>query len=60
MIAAGVIVTILGFLLGVFSLGATSNVTVRLVMVLLGIAVSLVGIIGILNRAYLKNAIWRR
>jgi hypothetical protein len=31
-----------------------------MVMVLVGLAVSLIGIIGVLNRAYLKNAIWRR
>jgi hypothetical protein len=57
---AGIIVTLLGFLISVFSLGATSSVGGRMVMVLVGLAVSLVGIIGVLNRAYLKNAIWRR
>jgi predicted nucleic acid-binding protein len=25
-----------------------------------GLALSLVGIIGVLNKAYLKNAIWKR
>ena len=29
-------------------------------MVVAGIAVSLFGIMGILNPAYLKNAIWRK
>jgi preprotein translocase subunit Sss1 len=29
-------------------------------LVLLGIAISLVGIIGFVNRAYLKNAAWKR
>jgi hypothetical protein len=29
-------------------------------MVLVGLAVSLIGIIGVLNRAYLRNAIWRK
>ncbi len=29
-------------------------------MVLVGLAVSLVGIIGLINRAYLKNPIWKR
>jgi uncharacterized membrane protein YccC len=60
MIAAGIIVTLLGFLISVFSLGATTSVGGRMVMVLVGLAVSLIGIIGVLNRAYLKNAIWRR
>jgi hypothetical protein len=38
----------------------TSSVGGRMVMVLIGLAVSFTGIIGILNRAYLKNAIWRK
>jgi hypothetical protein len=57
---AGVIVTLLGFLISVFSLGATSSVSGRMIMVLVGIVVSLVGIIGVLNRAYLSNAIWKK
>ena len=60
MIIAGIAVTLLGFLISVFSLGATSSVTGRLVIVLIGLAVSLVGIIGVLNRAYLSKAIWRK
>jgi hypothetical protein len=38
----------------------TSSVGGRMVMVLIGLAVSFAGIIGVLNRAYLKNAIWRK
>jgi hypothetical protein len=60
MIFAGIIVTLLGFLISVFSLGATSSVGGRMVMVLVGLAVSLIGIVGVLNRAYLRNAIWRK
>ena len=60
MTIAGVVVTLLGFLLAVASLGATASVGGRMVMVLIGIAVSLVGIIGVLNPAHLKNAIWKR
>jgi hypothetical protein len=60
MAVAGIIVTLLGFLISVFSLGATSSAMGRLVVVLIGLAVSLIGIIGILNRAYMKNAIWRK
>jgi hypothetical protein len=29
-------------------------------MTLIGLAVSLTGIIGVINRAYLKDAIWRK
>ena len=32
----------------------------RLVLVLVGIAVSLFGILGLINPAYQKNAIWKK
>jgi hypothetical protein len=38
----------------------TDSVTGRMILVLVGIAVSLAGIFGLLNTAYLKNAIWRK
>jgi len=60
MILAGILITLLGFVLSVLSLGMTSSVGGRMTMVLIGLAVSLSGIMGVLNRAYLKNAIWRR
>ncbi len=60
MIFIGLIITLLGFALSVASLGMASSVNARLVMVVAGIAVSLFGIMGILNPAYLKNAIWRK
>jgi len=60
MIIAGLVVTLLGFLISVGSLGATSSAGGRMVMVLVGIAVSLVGIMGVLNRAFLSKAIWKK
>jgi hypothetical protein len=60
MIPAGILVTLLGFVISVLSLGMTSGVGGRMVMVLIGLAVSLTGIMGVLNRAFLKNAIWRK
>ena len=60
MIIAGIVVTLVGFLISVLSLGATSSVSGRMVMVLVGIAVSLGGIIGVLNRAYMSKAVWRK
>jgi hypothetical protein len=60
MIIAGIIVTVLGFLISVASLSVASSVSGRMVMVLLGIAVSLFGIIGVLNRGFLSKAIWRK
>ena len=60
MTIAGVFVALLGFVISVASLGVTSSVSGRMVMVLIGIVVSLVGILGLINRAAMKNAIWRK
>lgn len=60
MIVAGVVVTLLGFLVAVASVGITSSVGGRMVIVLAGLAICLVGIIGVLNHAYVSKAIWRR
>ncbi len=60
MAIAGVVITFLGFLISVFSLSLSSSVNGRLVIVLVGLAVSLIGIIGVLNPAYMKNAVWRK
>jgi hypothetical protein len=60
MAIAGLVVTLLGFIVAVASLGLTSSNTVRLSIVLVGIAISLGGILGVLNPAYQKNAIWKK
>lgn len=60
MIGIGIAVTLLGFALSVASLGLATGINARLVIVLAGIAVSLTGIVGILNPAYVKKAIWRK
>ena len=60
MILAGIAITLLGFVLAFLSLGITSSVNGRLVMVLIGLAISFTGILGVLNRAFQKNAIWRK
>jgi hypothetical protein len=57
---AGIVAIFVGFLIAVASLGMTPSMAGRLVMVLAGIAVSLVGLFGVLNRAYLKDAIWKK
>ena len=59
MILIGILVTLSGFVISLLSLALTSNAA-RLGLVLLGLAISLYGIIGVLNRAYLKNAIWKK
>ena len=60
MVLIGILMTLLGFVLSVLSLGLTSSVGGRMTMVLVGMAISLTGILGVINRAYLKNAIWRK
>jgi len=60
MALVGLAVTFVGFLLAVGSVGISASNTVRLVIVLVGIAVSLGGILGLINPAYQKNAVWKR
>lgn len=56
----GVIVTFAGFLLAASSVGLSSSNSIRLVLVLAGIGISLFGIIGVINPAYQKHAIWKK
>jgi hypothetical protein len=60
MAIAGVIVTLLGFIIAVASLGMSSSVGGRMVIVLVGLVVSLVGIIGMVNPAFQKKAVWKK
>jgi len=60
MVAVGLLIMLAGFLLSLLSLPLATAVGVRMALVLAGIAISLLGLIGVLNRAYLKNAIWKR
>jgi len=60
MAGMGLIVTFLGFVIAVLGLGMTSSVNGRMIMALVGIAVSLFGIMGLIVTAYNKNAIWRK
>lgn len=56
----GLVVTLLGFVIAVASLSLTGSAGGRLAIVIIGIVVSLAGIMGPLNQSYLKNAIWKR
>jgi uncharacterized membrane protein YgaE (UPF0421/DUF939 family) len=60
MVFAGIVITVLGFVISLLSLSIASGVNTRLIIVLVGIGVSLFGILGMINPAYLKNAIWRK
>src|SRR5258708_25710050 len=55
----GVCVVLLGWLIVLFGLNLTPSVSGRMITTLLGLAVSLVGILIILPMAANKNAIWK-
>jgi hypothetical protein len=57
---AGLVITILGFLVAVASLSLSASNMGRLVIVLVGIVISLVGILGVINPAYMKHAVWKK
>jgi len=56
----GLVVTFAGFLVAASSVGIMGSTGGRLMMVLVGILVSLFGIIGLINPAYEKDAIWKK
>jgi hypothetical protein len=55
----GIVMALVGWLLPVVSLPLTQSLSVRFVLVVLGLIISLVGILGVLNNAHLKHAIWK-
>jgi hypothetical protein len=56
----GLVITFAGFLLSAASVGITESVGGRLGIAIVGIIVCLVGIIGVINPAYQKNAVWKK
>ena len=56
----GLAITLAGFGVAVGSLGLMSSTSGRLGMVVVGIIVSLAGIMGVINPAYQKNAVWKK
>ena len=55
----GVLITILGWLIVLFGLHIASGVGGRMATTIVGMIVSLVGVLGILPAACNKNAIWK-
>jgi uncharacterized membrane protein YgaE (UPF0421/DUF939 family) len=60
MAIVGLAVTLAGFLLAAGSVGIATANGVRLILVLVGIAISLGGILGLINPAYQRHAIWKK
>jgi hypothetical protein len=56
----GLAVTLLGFVIAFISLGVTDSTAGRMGIVLVGIVVSLIGIMGVITPAYQKTWIWKR
>jgi hypothetical protein len=57
--AVGILVTVGGWVVVLLGLHIASGVSGRLIIALVGLAISLVGVIGILPAACNKNAIWK-
>jgi hypothetical protein len=55
----GVVLALVGWLIPVVGLTITQSTSARFILALLGIAVTLFAIMGVLNKAHLKNAIWK-
>ena len=60
MALVGLVMTFAGFLLAAASVGISASTKIRLGLVLIGIVISLIGIMGPINQAYMKNAVWKR
>ena len=56
----GVLLVVVGWLLPILTLTAVQSTGARLFLSLLGIAISLAGILGVLNKAHLKDAVWKK
>ena len=55
----GVLMALVGWLIPVAALTMTQSTAGRMIVTLIGIAISLAGILVVLNKAHLKNAIWK-
>jgi hypothetical protein len=55
----GVLMALVGWLLPVVALPLTQSLAARLVLAVLGLGIALAGILGVLNQAHLKHAIWK-
>ncbi len=55
----GVVLAFVGWLIPVIALNYTQSMGARLFLAIVGIAISLVGILCVLNSAHQKNVIWK-
>ena len=56
----GFSMAVVGWLIPVLALVMTQSTAARMTVCLLGLAISLVGILAVLNKAHQTEAIWKR
>lgn len=56
----GILLALVGWLLPVLALGWTTSNGARILFCLVGIGITLTGILGVLNSAHQKEAIWKK
>ena len=56
----GILLALAGWLIPVVALSLTQSLIARFAVAVLGIIISLVGILVVLNKAHLEHAIWKK
>jgi len=56
----GILLALAGWLIPVVALTYTQSLGARFALAIVGIAISLVGILYVLNQAHLKDVIWKQ
>jgi hypothetical protein len=56
----GLLLAVGGWLVPIFGLSLTGSTAVRMIICLAGVGMCLVGILGCLNPAYVKDAVWKK
>jgi hypothetical protein len=56
----GILMALAGWLIPIVALSMTQSVGARFGAAVVGIIISLVGILGVLNKAHQEDAIWKR
>jgi len=56
----GILLALAGWLIPIVALSITQSTGARFAASLIGISVSLTGILGVLNKAHLEHAIWKK
>jgi hypothetical protein len=56
----GLLLALIGWLIPILTLSITQAPGALFAACLIGIAISLVGVLGVINRAHLADAIWKK